>query len=189
MRYRAEKFASLSDTDVGRRLWAFLTRPETIARLATATELGRPAVEGIEEPLLEEFGDEVMADRVRQMIGHMVRQVMEAEGFVLDQAEVKIRSVPFAKAARYTRPGWFTFHAFRNAEDARDVAVADRRDGASLPDDARWIHYASFASPLKAVVAFGIRDPAELRRAIAAHGHARVRVERILRSARPTPRA
>jgi len=37
------------------------------------------------------------------MAGHMVRQVMESNGWLLDQTEVKVQSVTFSKAARYRR--------------------------------------------------------------------------------------
>ena len=37
------------------------------------------------------------------MIEHMVRQVMERRGFVVDQMEVRMNSVPFAKGTRYRR--------------------------------------------------------------------------------------
>ena len=50
--YNLEKFASLYAFAFGQRLWAFLTRPENVARLETASELSNPAVEGIEEQLL-----------------------------------------------------------------------------------------------------------------------------------------
>ena len=95
----------------------FLTRPENVARLETASELGKPAVEGIEEQLLEEFREDVLADRVKQMVGHMVRQILEQRDWVLDQSDVKVQSVPFTKATRYRRPDWITFHAFRNTSD------------------------------------------------------------------------
>jgi hypothetical protein len=49
------------------------------------------------------------------MVGHMVRQILEQRDWVLDQTDVKVQSVPFSKAARYRRPDWFTFHAFRNS--------------------------------------------------------------------------
>src|SRR5438067_909278 len=101
--YNPEKFAALYASDLGQRLWAFLTRPENVARLETASELSKPAVEGIEEPLLEAFGEDVLADRVKQMIGHMVRQILEHRGWALDQGDVKVQSVPFMKAARYRR--------------------------------------------------------------------------------------
>lgn len=181
--YNPDKFASLYESDIGQRLWAFLTHPENIARLETASELSKPAVEGIEEQLLHEFREEVLADRVKQMIGHMVRQVLEQRDWVLDQSDVKVQSVPFMKAARYRRPDWFTFHAFRNTSDPRDVAITDRRQNPTLPTGVRWSYYATFASPLKAAVAFGVRDIRQLRQQVHAHGYQRVRVERMLRRA------
>ncbi|WP_253344436.1 hypothetical protein [Sphingobium sp. OAS761] len=168
---------------MGQRIWAFLTRPDVVARLETASELSKPAVEGIEEQLLEEFREEILADRVKQMVGHMVRQILEQRNWVLDQTDVKVQSVPFSKAARYRRADWITFHAFRNTSDPRDVALTDRRQNPSLPADARWSYYATFASPLKAAVAFGIRDIRQLRQHVHVHGYQRVRVERMLRRA------
>ena len=47
--YNPEKFASLYETELGQRIWAFLTEAENVARLETASQLGKPAVEGIEE--------------------------------------------------------------------------------------------------------------------------------------------
>lgn len=181
--YNPEKFASLYASELGQRLWAFLVLPENVARLETASELSKPAVEGIEEQLLEAFREDVLADRVKQMIGHMVRQILEQRGWVLDQGDVKVQSVPFMKAARYRRPDWFTFHAFRNTGDPRDVVITDRRQNPSLPEDARWTYYATFASPIKAAVAFGVRDISQLRQQVHANGYQRIRVERMLRRA------
>lgn len=181
--YNPEKFTSLYESEIGQRLWAFLSRSETIARLETASELGKPAVEGIEEQLLDEFREEVLADRVKQMIGHMVRQILQQRNWVLDQGDVKVQSVPFIKASRYRRPGWFTFHAFRNSGDPRDVAITDRRQNPVLPADARWIYYATFASPLKASVAFGVNDLGQLASDVRSKGYKRIRVERMLRRA------
>lgn len=181
--YRPEKFATLYASELGQRIWAFLTQTESVARLETASELGKPAVEGIEEQLLAEFREDVLADRVKQMIGHMVRQILEQRDWVLDQTDVKVRSVPFSKAARYRRPDWITFHAFRNSKDPRDVVISDRRQNPTLPAGARWTFYATFASPLKAAVAFGVRDIRKLREQIHSHGYHRLRIQRMLRSA------
>jgi len=160
----------------------FLSGP-TIARLETASELGKPAVEGIEEQLLAEFREEVLADRVKQMVGHMVRQILEQRDWVLDQSDVKVQSVPFSKAARCRRADWFTFHAFRNSGDPRNIVITDRRQNPSLPSGARWTYYATFASPLKAAIAFGVRDMRQLRQQVHANGYQRVRVKRMLRRA------
>jgi len=67
-----------------------------------------------------------------------VRQILEQRDWVLDQTDVKVQSVPFSKAARYRRPDWFTFHAFRNSSDPRDVVITDRRQNPTLPNGARW---------------------------------------------------
>ena len=179
--YNPEKFASLFASPLGQRLWGFLTRPDNVARLETASELSKPAVEGIGEQLLAEFGDEVLTHRVKQMAGHMVRQIMEQRGWVLDQTDVKVRSVPFIKATRYRRPGWSTFHAFRNTSEPHDVVITDRRQNPILPDDSRWAFTATFASPLKAAVAFGVRDMKHLRQQVLSDGYHRVRMEPVLR--------
>ncbi len=181
--YIPEKFASLYATQLGQDLWAFLTSLETVARLETACELSKPAVEGIEEQLLEVFREKVLPDRVKQMIGHMVRQILEARGWVLDQSDVKVQSVPFAKATRYRRPEWTTLHAFRNTADRSDIVISDRRQNPTLPADARWAYYATFASPLKAAVAFGLQDLKQVRRLVEAKGFHRIRVARMLRPA------
>lgn len=113
----------------------------------------------------------------------MVRQILEQRDWVLDQSDVKVQSVPFSKAARYKRPDWITFHAFRNTKDPRDVVITDRRQNAPLPKDARWTFYATFASPLKAAIAFGVNDTPKLRRQVQTHGFHRVHIPRMLRRA------
>ena len=181
--YEPQKFASLYASDIGQSIWTFLTRSENVVRLETASELGKPAVEGIAEQLLHEFGKDVLADRVKQMVGHMVRQILEQRNWVLDKSDVKVQSVPFTKATRYCRPDWFTFCAFRNADDRCDIAITDRRQNPPLPTGVRWVFYATFASPLKAAVAFGVSDMHQLRQHVHSHGYERVRVERMLRRA------
>ena len=179
--YNPEKFASLFAAPLGQSLWSLLTRPEIVARLETASELGKPAVEGIEEQLLAEFGNDVLTHRIKQMVGHMVRQIMEQCDWVLDQTDVKVRSVPFIKAARYRRPDWSTFHVFRSTSDPRDVVITGRRQNPTLPTDSRWTFHASFASPLKAAVAFGVRDIGQLREQVHVRGYHRMRMEPVLR--------
>ena len=58
---------------------------------------------------------------MKQMVGHMVRQIVEQRDWVLDQTDVKVQSVPFSKAKLYRRPDRFTFHAFRNTSDPRRI--------------------------------------------------------------------
>ncbi len=55
--YDAGVYSALYNTDFGKKLWKFLNHEGSLIRMKTATDLRRPAVEGIEESLLEEFGD------------------------------------------------------------------------------------------------------------------------------------
>jgi hypothetical protein len=46
--YNPGRFASLDNTPFGRKLWAFVTDDETLHAMEVASDLGRPAVAGIE---------------------------------------------------------------------------------------------------------------------------------------------
>jgi hypothetical protein len=73
--------------------------------METASELGRPAVEPLSRLLLKKFGKQIRNDRVKQMIGHMTRQVMESEGFSLHTQNLNVRTGGlFSKASRYLPP-------------------------------------------------------------------------------------
>ena len=106
MIYRPDKFVKLYHTDAGRRLWDFLREHDNIIRMETATYLGRPAVETLSPHLLARFGGEIAQNQVKRMIGHMVRQIMEARGYHLERSGVLIRrrGNMFYCASRYIAP-------------------------------------------------------------------------------------
>jgi hypothetical protein len=79
-----------------------MKRPDNAVRMETATYLDRAAVEPLAPGLLRMFGPEIAEDRLKQMIGHMARQIMEALGFELDRSGLRItRQSMFTTAARY----------------------------------------------------------------------------------------
>jgi len=184
--YEPSVFANLAESELGRRLWRFLNQDDSIIRMETATELGRPAVEGLEKPLLEAFGEAVLDDRVKQMIGHMVRQIMESQGFVHEMKNVKITSgAPFSRASRYAIPGNATFFVFQDSTDPRSLALTDDRHGdrlPTLPGRARWIPWKSFRGGVRGRIAFGLDDEARASSEIKEHGYYRYRLDRILRA-------
>ncbi|MEH6386720.1 MULTISPECIES: hypothetical protein [Pseudomonas] len=97
-------FSDVANTPLGAAIWRFLHEDSSIACLETTTYLKRPALEGLQPHLLAEFGDDIRADRVKQMTGRMVRQVMENLGYSLDQTDVGIRVGDLYKtAARYAK--------------------------------------------------------------------------------------
>jgi hypothetical protein len=95
-------------------LWTFLNQPETVARMLAACDLGKPAVAGLgtREELLEAMAEDVSADRLKQAIGHMVRQIMGSQGREVAVQGLKISieggESLFSKGTRYKRrlPQW-----------------------------------------------------------------------------------
>lgn len=107
--YRPNKFSDIAGSDFGVRLWKFLISPDTLLRMDTATYLRRPACEAIQDELINEFkefgdvGNSKMT-RYKQMCGHMVRQIMEQRGYVLDSQRIPLRvGNLFRTATRYKK--------------------------------------------------------------------------------------
>ncbi|QKC92906.1 hypothetical protein EB230_14390 [Mesorhizobium sp. NZP2234] len=101
--YDAQNFKDLADSDFGMELWKFMKRSDNLVRMETATYLDRAAVEPLAPGLLRIFGPEVAQDRIKQMIGHMARQIMDAMGFTIDRQGLRItRESMFTTATRYT---------------------------------------------------------------------------------------
>lgn len=90
IKYTPGPFASLFERPPGPDIWAWLNRDTTIAKMAAASFLTRPAVEPLASDLLEEFSSEILQDSYKQMIGHMVRQIMEAHEYTLVRRDVRI---------------------------------------------------------------------------------------------------
>ena len=100
--YDPQQFRNIHETEYGQAIWHFLLQPDNVIRMQTATYLARPAVEPLSPGLRAEFGEEVEEDRVKQYIGHAVRQIMEACGYHLDRQGMRItRDNLFTSASRY----------------------------------------------------------------------------------------
>lgn len=102
--FDAGSFSDISDTDLGKKLWTFLNSEPSLACLDTTTFLKKPALEGLQPQLLQAFGMVLVSDRYKQMIGRMVRQIMEHRGYALDKTGVRTRvGKLFTSAARYKK--------------------------------------------------------------------------------------
>ena len=103
--YRPDHFAETYKRENGAVLWDFLHRDINLTRMETASYLGRPAIEPLVPALLDRFDAPVARPHIRQMVGHMVRQIMEARGFRLTHSNVKItrRGNFFRSGSRYAR--------------------------------------------------------------------------------------
>jgi len=157
--YVPGSFAKEYATPLGQALWPWLNSTSTVALLESASDLGHPAVAGIEEALLKEFGAPILADRVKMMIGHMVRQVLEIRGWEIEREGVTMASVPFFKATRYRRKDGFSAQVFRSSADPRQLCLAPNKTGRKLPADpagGRWTHWCAVTSRLRANVGIGL---------------------------------
>lgn len=104
LKFAPGSFGDISNTPTAVGLWKLLNEPNSLIRMQTASYLKRPALEPMQPFLLAEFGDEIRADRWKQMIGRMTRQIMEHQGYALDQPGVRIRGGElFTSAARYKK--------------------------------------------------------------------------------------
>ena len=105
--FDAGTFRELANSALGQGLWAFLNEHDNLIRMETATYLERPAIEPLSPGLLLRFGDEVRQDRVKQMIGRMVRQILEPRGYRIDRQNVRIPEPAnmFASGTRYVALG------------------------------------------------------------------------------------
>lgn len=102
--YLPQQFRGHFETDLGRALWEYLNEPETIIRLERASELGQPALKKMGRRILDRFGEQVRENTIKQMLGHMVRQILEPRGFVFVRAHQKFEGDPlFSSAARYAQ--------------------------------------------------------------------------------------
>lgn len=186
MDYIPDKFAHDSNTPEGLKLWDILTREANIARMETASDLGQPALKPMEDILLAEMGPVITDHRMKQMAGHMVRQIMEERGFVHDASDIKIASTPFYKASRYRRKDADehpVLHIFRDSGDTKQLALTGSRDSTSLPAPTgkQWSYYNTVSSPLKASVGYGF-DLVDAAKIVEEQGHLLHRRERILRA-------
>jgi hypothetical protein len=101
--YRAARFASTYNNDGGEDIWAFLNQPDNVIRMETATFLVRTAAEPLSPFLFQKFGEKIKKPRLKQMIGHMIRQIMESRGYHVDRNNVRITRNDniFTSATRY----------------------------------------------------------------------------------------
>ncbi len=101
--YKPDRFSSTYLKERGHEIWDFLNESENVIRMETATYLSRPAVEPLSPFLLDRFGDRIKEDRIKQMIGHMARQALEARGYQIYRSNVRIsrKDNIFTSASKY----------------------------------------------------------------------------------------
>lgn len=122
--YDAQQFSRVFKTPLGRSLWAMLTRPDIVIRCETAAMLGRSPVEVLSPLLIWTYGADALDMQVKQMIGHMLRQIMDALGYAATATERRIPGAGvFATGARYVADGAGTVSTSMRASDREAWAL------------------------------------------------------------------
>jgi hypothetical protein len=129
LRFEPGNFVRLAATPAGQALWTFMNQPHVVLLMDHGVQHGRSPVAEISSQLLDEFGlphDSELSERerfhrglekrfgpltagdprVRQMIGAMARQILEAIGCSLRSSDVPARDQwnIFTTSARYQHP-------------------------------------------------------------------------------------
>ncbi|RUV37536.1 hypothetical protein [Mesorhizobium sp. M7A.F.Ca.MR.148.00.0.0] len=131
LRYVPQNFRDLAETELGKELWSFLKHRDNLIRMETATLLDRAAVEPLAAGLVAEFGEEVSDDRVKQMIGHMVRQVMAALGYRPDRSALRItRPSLFTSGTTYRQEGSDPREAMKITKEQREAWIKNTKNSA-----------------------------------------------------------
>jgi hypothetical protein len=105
-------FRSRFEMPHGKALWAFVNEPECIFRMEALSDIGKPAVRALEPPLIRtgllatktQISETSRSDweRDKQMLGRMVKAVMESRGYELQPA-LKFDGLIFSSGATYRR--------------------------------------------------------------------------------------
>ena len=131
------------------RMWPELNDPCVIARMKMLSRRGVPAVAALDidaEIIWQELRNAAamgFADRVKQMIGHQVRQIMTREGYRKTSVKPLPTSWIFASGAVYRLDAWRTVYLHRNrdVDSEHPYCVTNRRRLPSSLYPEQWVFY------------------------------------------------
>lgn len=114
-----ERFGDIAHSDLARSVFELITDPKTVAELEKVSDLRRPAVEALVDPLQDRFGPEFSEmrqdpdrvkelHRIRQCAGKIVFDVLTSQGWTKEKDKVQLAKAKkklglFVTGARYIR--------------------------------------------------------------------------------------
>jgi exosome complex RNA-binding protein Rrp4 len=112
--FNSKQFPDIYPGDKGLKIWNFLNERDTVVRMQAVSDIGKPALLAIEKNLIFDFGiiekenqkqisseEKSKNDNLKRMIGSMVRQVLEQNGYVWVKSSKVTNSKLFSTAALY----------------------------------------------------------------------------------------
>jgi hypothetical protein len=120
-------FQVLADSETGKTILNYLTERDTIREMSFAISLGHSPVEGLSF-LRAKVGDAAFEKPYRRLIGHMIRQIMEAEGFQYIGSQFRTKTdCGFVTGAKYRAPGEQHWRPLK-VENPAEVSREERAD-------------------------------------------------------------
>jgi hypothetical protein len=103
--YNAQSFKKTFASPIGQLIFHFLISLDGVKLLKLASDNKRPAAEGVADLLLLKFGIGVINKRVKQATGHMIRYVMEENGykFVKNHVPCNKNQIVYVSASLYEK--------------------------------------------------------------------------------------
>lgn len=112
--FNSKQFPDIYPGDKGLKIWDFLNERDTVVRMQAVSDIGKPALLAIEKKLISDFGiiekenqkqisseEKLKNDNLKRMIGSMVKQVLEQNGYVWVKSSKVTNSKLFSTAALY----------------------------------------------------------------------------------------
>jgi hypothetical protein len=112
--FNSKQFPDIYPGDKGLKIWDFLNERDTVVRMQAVSDIGKPALLAIEKKLISDFGiiekenqkqisseEKLKNDNFKRMIGSMVKQVLEQNGYVWVKSSKVTNSKLFSTAALY----------------------------------------------------------------------------------------
>jgi hypothetical protein len=94
--FKSKQYPMIYPSDKGVALWHFLNKKEMIIRMQAVSDLGKSALLAVEKYLIRDFGfidketqkeipyeDKLTNDNFKRMVGAMIRQILEENGYKL----------------------------------------------------------------------------------------------------------
>ncbi|MGE5543639.1 MAG: hypothetical protein ACM3UW_01570 [Bacillota bacterium] len=121
------RYKNIADNPSGRRIYAFLSQPETILNMITANNMGKPALAGCIEVLERDYAclpsfDFTISGTVKQAIGAMVATIIEPFGYFPTGRQKRMGASMYFSTAQF-----YYYDASRAYLEAVNVVTIRRR--------------------------------------------------------------
>jgi hypothetical protein len=193
--FQPRSYTDISSKQESIDLWRYLNKPESKIKMATASDLGRPALEALASELLDAFphcftDTYPNLNRFKQMAGAMTKQVMDALGYEWERDNIPLSGAPFSRASRYRSRGTVSFHIWRLSTDMKFVGVTLERSASCLPRQPKgeWVYWKLVEGSMQDTklhlsIAAGISDVPAALQALREKGAYFTSTQRLLRAA------